>query len=157
MIDGVLDDLARELENWRAPGSLGREVCLTCFTSPYVALAELDSWPHDAVHRLVRGLQAVAQRQSGALRARHEAELAQEMSEHDVFFSKYEPEPHASFIARLETYDSHATTLVLAQLQLRRRDLDHLLWSSLGERLDSYVGRSLATLLSQLRDQHVPK
>lgn len=157
MIDAVLDALDRDLDEWSPSSELGSGVCVSCCTSPYVAMAELDRWPHNAIHRLVRALQARAQRESGRLRAEHEAELNAELVAEEEAFGWQEPESYPAFVSRLDLYDRHATTLVLAELQHHREDLDLILQQHLGERVDSHVGRSLAILLSQLRVVLAPR
>ena len=151
MIEKALHDLARDVEEWQPPGALSHRVCVSCVQSPYFSAAELEGWPHAVVHPFVRGLESVAQIESGRIRAAHEERLAARLLEED-FFDAHEEESFAEFERRLNVYDSHARTLVVAELKSNQERITDVLQFGLGARLDHYVGQSLATLLSQLRD-----
>lgn len=145
LLESTLDNWYANLSAWQSPSVNSRLVCELCTDSPFSTVAELNEWPHDVAHLLVRDLTSVV---------RHVRVSLEELDELNSFATldarTFTTEERA---ARSIVLSRHAETLVLASLADHASLMRDVLQECIAPRLDAYLANEVERAMLQLADR----
>ena len=145
LLESTLDNWYAYLSAWQLPIANGRLVCELCSDSPFITVAELDEWPHDIAHLLVRDLTSVV---------RHVRVSLEELDELNSFaVLEARTLTNDERAARTAVLARHAETLVLAGLADHACLMRDVLQQCIAPRLDAYLATEVERAMLQLADR----
>ena len=144
LLASTLENWYANLSAWQVPSVNSRLVCELCSDSPFTAVAELNEWPHDVAHLLVRDLTSVV---------RHVRVSLEELDELNSF-AALESRTLTSDerAARSVVLGRHAETLVLAGLAEHACLMRDVLQECIAPRLDAFLAVEVERAMLQLAD-----
>ena len=144
LLESTLEGWYAYLSAWQAPSVSGRAVCELCSDSAFSLIADLNEWPHDIAHLLIRDLTSVV---------RHVRVSLEELDELNSFANlearTLSTEERA---ARSVVLSRHAETLVLSGLSEHAGLMRDVLKECIGPRLDAYLAIEVERAVLQLTD-----
>ena len=144
LLEATLENWYAYLSAWQIPSVNGRMVCELCSDSPFTTVVELNEWPHDIAHLLIRDLTSVV---------RHVRVSLEELDELNSFASlearTLTPEERS---ARSVVLSRHAETLVLAGVSDHAGLMRDVLQQCISPRLDAYLATEVERAMLQLAD-----
>lgn len=144
LLESTLETWYAYLSAWQAPSAQGRLVCELCFDSPFGTVADLNEWPHDIAHLLVRDLTSVV---------RHVRVSLEELDELNTFATlEARTLTSEERAARSLVLGRHAETLVLAGVADHAGFMRDVLNECIAPRLDAYLASEVERAMLALSD-----
>ena len=134
----------KRLSEWQPPGRGTRTICQRCFNSPLLETPVFSSMPHDVIHPLIWELHWIVHNRFEQLLDEHEAWIS------SLPFEHYETT--VDRIVRLSKMSTRAESELWTELAIRMPELDEARLKYLEPRLQEYVERELAGVVSDSED-----
>ena len=144
LLESTLDNWYAYLSAWQLPSVNSRAVCELCSDSPFGTVVELNEWPHDVAHLLVRDLTSVV---------RHVRVSLEELDELNSFAAlEARTLTLEERAARSVVLGRHAETLVLAGVAEHAGLMRDVLQECIAPRLDAYLSAEVERAMLQFAD-----
>jgi hypothetical protein len=142
LLDSTLEGWYGYLSVWQPPGLTGHELCDSCASSPLSHLVDIDSWPHDLGHTLVRCLSS----------ARDQILASLEDLSYDQWMPPADGEEPSIFelAERRDALERQANQLIVSGVNERSAEIRDVLDKCVGPRLGRYLATETESLLKSL-------